>query len=161
MKASTKLVVACLTSALLTACGGINGLSSSTPLSVAPQIGPFGGQPAPLRTHSKTFRYTGAQQTFKVPTGVKRLTASVSGAVGSHGYYASGSDGGGVGGLVTATIPVMPGETIAEFVGGAGATYGKGGFNGGGSSGFPGYYGGGGISLILLIVIILLLLRVI
>ena len=111
MKLLFGILGACLSAALLTACvGGINdGFSSATPL-----LG------APLGTHSKTFNYTGAEQTLKVPKGVTRLTAAVSGAVGSHGYYGTG--GGAAGGLVTATIPVTPGESIAVFVGGAGGS---------------------------------------
>jgi hypothetical protein len=85
------IVVACFSAVLLTACGGGNN------------IGPLGGYAASLVKHSKTFTYTGALQTFIVPN-VRRLRVAVSGAVGWPGCYGRG--GGGVGGLVKATIPV-------------------------------------------------------
>jgi len=48
----------------------------------------------------------------------------------------------GAGGSVKATIPVTPGEKLAIFVGGYGAT--AGGFNGGGTGGSTGGSGGNG-----------------
>ncbi|MGB6411861.1 MAG: glycine-rich protein, partial [Candidatus Cybelea sp.] len=68
-----------------------------------------------------------------------------------------GAASGGLGGKVTATIPVALGETLAIFVGGEGREgqtkfAGRGGFNGGGDGGIPagdsstGGDGGGGAS---------------
>ena len=82
------------------------------------------------------------KQTFKVPRGVTRLMVAAS-AGGSNGYSGGG---GGVGGLVTATIPVKPGETLAVLVGGAGTSYGAAG--GGGAGLFYGGAGGAGGNLI-------------
>ena len=109
----TALAGACLISALLATCGGGNsGLSSSTPLPAGAQIA------APLHHHSQTFRYTGAQQKFTVPTGVTRITVE---ALGANGGPSGGP--GGLGGSVTATIPVTPGESLDVFVGGAGSKF--------------------------------------
>jgi hypothetical protein len=91
---------------------------------------------------TQTFNFTGAPQTFVVPVGVTSLTVDVFGAQG-------GSNGGG-GGRVQATIAVIPGETLAIYVGGQGANsstgVANGGFNGGGNSGNcnPRYCGAGG-----------------
>jgi hypothetical protein len=97
-------------------------------------------------SHHRTFHYTGNEQTFKVPASVKLITVDARGAGGGI----VSSDGQiGRGGRVSAELPVVPGESLAIFVGGAaaGAT---GGYNGGGE-GNPGsgsYFssGGGGAS---------------
>ena len=86
------------------------------------------------------FKYTGKEQTFTVPAGVTSVKIVAAGASGPSGTYYYGSYHGGNGGMVTATIPVTPGETLAVFVGGEGGTAkygtnGTGGFNGGGSGG--------------------------
>ncbi|HEY1680592.1 MAG TPA: glycine-rich protein [Candidatus Tumulicola sp.] len=91
---------------------------------------------------SQTFKYTGAEQVFRVPRGVTEITVlargggTPSGDYGSSGPYFTGSNGG----LVQATIPVKPGERLAIFVGGKGqlglsGAGGLGGFNGGGIGG--------------------------
>src|SRR5579871_354507 len=96
----------------------------------------------------QTFGYTGKEQTFKVPAGVKMITVDARGA-GGGGAPASGHHG-GWGGRVTAELPVTSGESLAVFVGGSpdGAA---GGYNGGGkgirhmvSGGYTTSYGGGG-----------------
>ncbi len=93
-------------------------------------------------SHHRTFRYTGNEQTFKVPAGVNLIAVEARGAGG--GLVTS--DGQiGRGGRVSAELPVVPGEGLAIFVGGAavGAT---GGYNGGGE-GTPGhssYFSSGG-----------------
>jgi len=112
------------------------------------------------RTRHRTFHYTGTEQTFKVPRGVTQVTVTANGASGPYGTVkGSCTLAGGLGGLVQATIPVTPGETLAVFVGGegtigaaCGSQYGNGsgGFNGGGDGGSAGYGdigdGGGGAS---------------
>jgi hypothetical protein len=135
LKQLTELAGASLSAALLAACA--SGLSSSTPMSVAPQIA------APLHAHSKTFTCTKGQQNFKVPKAVKHLTVTASGASGAA--VPSGPEA--AGGLVTATIPVKPGESLTLFVG-CGSSGASGGFNGGGSGGTAktGGSGGGGAS---------------
>ncbi|MFY9665117.1 MAG: hypothetical protein WAK19_11765 [Candidatus Cybelea sp.] len=108
-------------------------------------------------TNVARFHYTGAQQTFTVPSGVTQITVTADGASGAGSTFRHMK--GGKGGLVKATIPVTSGETLAIFVGGDGgkssASGGPGGFNGGGNGGVTGsgnggggggggYYGGGG-----------------
>ena len=97
-----------------------------------------------------TFAYTGAEQSYVVPSGVSSLQVAATGAPGGIGI-ASGVGGvggaGGDGAKVDATVPVTPGETLYVEVGGAGGAgnengVGNGGFNGGGA-GLPGGGGGG------------------
>ena len=89
-----------------------------------------------------TFSYTGAQQTFTVPSGVTSITVEGYGAAGGAGE-SSGStkSNGGLGGYLKATISVTPGDTLYINIGGvgeSGANIGNavsaGGFNGGGDS---------------------------
>ncbi|MBV9720162.1 MAG: hypothetical protein JOZ77_12655 [Candidatus Eremiobacteraeota bacterium] len=128
------------TALLLSACGG------STP-----PIGTLGAADNNVNSHpqQKTFLYTGTEQSFKVPASVTRIDVVARGASGGTQYY---QDGGGRGGRVHAIIPVVPGERLAVFVGGAasGLNQTNGGFNGGGNGGGP-YQcctgtGGGGAS---------------
>ncbi len=89
----------------------------------------------------KTFLYTGAEQTFKVPGGVSSLSIRV---VGGHGGAATDSVGGEAA-EVTGSVNVTPGQTLYVEVGGVGEDIGEGGeggFNGGGD----GAGGGGGAS---------------
>ena len=133
--------------AMLAGCGG-----SQLP------IGAPGGISAPNKAHGKkhsqTFSYTGAEQNFMVPKRITNVTVTASGASGglegfTSKYQNSGS--GGLGGRITATIPVTPGETLDIFVGGAGDYGGLyAGYNGGGEggsayscSGICGWGGGG------------------
>lgn len=98
-----------------------------------------------------TFNYTGAEQTYTVPTGATAVTIT---AVGARGGTSRSGAPGGNGARVTATVPLPAGTTTLYVeVGGAGTpgpcTYalpdgGGGGFNGGGSTGCGG--GGGGAS---------------
>jgi uncharacterized repeat protein (TIGR01451 family) len=87
-----------------------------------------------------TFSYTGASQSFVVPSsGVSALTIDAWGAQGSGG---SGAASGALGGSASAqfavgpSAAVTPGETLDVFVGGAGSTADPsnsvGAFNGGG-----------------------------
>lgn len=100
--------------------------------------------------HSQTFRYIGKEQSFKVPADVKSITVLARGASGGSNGEGHAQ---GRGGRVVATIPVIPGERLAVFVGGAGSQM-AGGFNGGGNvnSGshedynYYGGFGGGGAS---------------
>jgi hypothetical protein len=118
---------------LLAGCGG-----SQVPLT-APPAERFSGDSLP---YHRTFHYTGREQSFKVPLGVKWITVVALGAGG-------GGSLGGRGGRVSGEIPVKPGEHLAIFVGGAGTTI-TGGYNGGGpgvyGSGSTDSYGGGGAS---------------
>lgn len=79
---------------------------------------------------TETFDYTGAEQTWQVPSDVSSpITVEIDGAGG-------GSDGpsGGSGGRVVGELAVTPGETLYIYVGGAGQHNG-GGFNGGANGG--------------------------
>lgn len=121
-----------LVAALLCACGG-----SSIPIRATDSAS---GQ-ADALAHTKTFEYTGKEQTFVVPAGVKHLTVS------GHGGEGGGSSAGpsynypGFPGRVYAVIRVHPGDKLYVFVGGSG---GHGGFNGGGAGGTAGNGSGTG-----------------
>ncbi len=108
--------------ALLAGCAG------TVPSPSAPSSGPPGG--------SRTLHYTGARQTFRVPSGVSAVTIAAYGASGDGKRHGAA---GGPGAIVTATIAVKPAQSLIVYVGGEGSS---GGFNGGGS----GAYDGGGSS---------------
>jgi hypothetical protein len=97
------------------------------------------GAPPAYASAPTTFSYTGAAQTYTIPTGATKLQVVIKGASG-------GGDTGGPGGTVTAVIttPSNLGTKIQVMVGGSGALL-SGGFNGGGSS--VGYGGGGATDL--------------
>lgn len=87
--------------------------------------------------------------TWTVPPGVFSAQFVVSGAAGGPRAGGSSANDGGVGGQLTATLYVTPGDTYTVVVGGRGASAaagGGGGFNGGGDGGSargPGAGGGG------------------
>jgi len=90
---------------------------------------------------SLTFSYTGAVQTWVVPSGVSSIVIKAYGAQGGKGYGNSGTyigQTGGLGGYATGTLNVTTGQTLYIYVGGAGAdgagsVISAGGFNGGGN----------------------------
>ena len=94
-----------------------------------------------------TFDFTGAVQTYTVPLGVTSIQIEVWGAQGGSGV---GFDGvpatGGLGGYSIGNLEVVPGQVLNVYVGGAGALYGIGGFNGGGQAGTEYGASGGGAS---------------
>ncbi len=102
---------------------------------------------------TSTFAYSGAIQTYIVPSGVTGIYVDCQGAKGGDSYSSYGK--GGCGGRVTCNVAVTPGMSVYVFVGGQGqpgkscCTTGAllGGWNGGGNSGTY-YYGasGGGAS---------------
>ncbi len=115
--------------------------------------------PAPgtswTNSFSNTFTYTGALQTWTVPTGVYSMNVDASGATGGGvNAYDTYQSIGGAGGRVQATLAVTPGHVLNVTVGGQGAhTAGTGGFGGGGSDGvfsaiWPGAGGGGASSIV-------------
>ena len=81
-----------------------------------------------------TFSYTGAQQTFTVPSGVSTITIQAYGAQGTDGRSP-----GGLGGDVVGDLTISAGNTLYVYVGG------RAGFNGG-ASGHTGGGSGGGAS---------------
>jgi hypothetical protein len=101
----------------------------------------------PRFTAATSFDFTETIQSYTVPAGVTRMNVSAQGAQGGNSRVA-----GGLGGIVTATMPVTPGETLFVFVGGGGgdnhpARYqvpSVGGWNGGGNGNAAGGSGGGG-----------------
>ncbi len=94
-------------------------------------------------TGEVVFSFTGAEQTWVVPAGVTRIAFEVQGAQGGGSKCCDESlqDDGGLGGSVTGSIDVTPGETLYVYVGGKGVVEGLGGFNGGAAGG---QWGGGG-----------------
>jgi len=98
--------------------------------------------PASAAAASQTFTYTGAEQTFTVPTGVSAVTINAVGAPGSNGDDNSAQLN-SYGAVATATVPLPAGTTTLYVeVGGPGGVP-DGGFNGGGASAFVGGGGGG------------------
>jgi hypothetical protein len=127
---SCRAIVVGVAIALLAGCSG----------SQVPMAAPGANAGSDTLPHQRTFYYTGAKQSFKVPAGVTKLTVV---ALGAHGAGKPEA----FGGRVYAVIPVTPGETLVVYVGGNGSGT-NGGFNGGGSSapfgsGEKGFGGGG------------------
>jgi hypothetical protein len=116
----------CVIAALLSACGG----GSSIPRAISGVTSDVGAQ-----KNSKTFRYTGKQQTFIVPAGVKQLTVVAHGGEGAGVSVYPSTDTPGRSGRVYAIVPVHAGDKLYVFVGGSGT---HGGFNGGGAGGTGG-----------------------
>jgi hypothetical protein len=130
--------------ALLAGCGTAGGLADDLAGS-APQ----------------TFSYTGAPVTVTVPAGAIGVTVTATGGSGGVGQgetsnnraactAATGAAAGGIGGVVTGTVPVTAGQTLIVSVGGAGstdkcdgATSSAGGWGGDGGGGGGGNIGGG------------------
>jgi hypothetical protein len=112
--------------ALLCACGG----GSSIPIASA-GLAHSAGAPK----GSKTFKYTGSEQTFKVPKGVKQLAVVALGGEGAGLSMYPSTNTPGRPGRVRAIISVRAGEKLYVFVGGSGL---HGGFNGGGAGGESG-----------------------
>jgi hypothetical protein len=111
---------------------------------------------------SQAFGFTGATQTFVVPTGVTSISVDAFGAQGGAGSTCSGTEGesgvvqlcgdagtGGMGAHATSTISVTPGETLTVVVGGQGGAATDGnddtcvGETGAGTPGGAGFGGGG------------------
>ncbi len=96
------------------------------------------------------FSYTGAVQTWTVPTGVTSVNIDAQGAAGGAATSSLGVTTPGKGGRVRGTLAVTPGTVLYVYVGGAGgaglSTGATGGFNGGAgtASYFSTYSGGGG-----------------
>ena len=109
---------------------------------------------ASTSTHgTATFSYTGADQTWTVPSGITKITVTVRGASGGNVSTATG----GAGATVSTTVSVTPGDTLRLVVGAKGGDgslggitnptcpYGGGGAGGGGAGGsaYSGSAGGG------------------
>jgi hypothetical protein len=86
-----------------------------------------------------TFSFTGAVQTFIVPSCTYSISMQVKGAQGGANWVNNIN----FGGSVTADVPVTPGETLYVYVGGQPSTGTLGGYNGGGAGDGNGKGGGG------------------
>ena len=99
-------------------------------------------------TNTKTFTYTGANQTFVVPTSINPATVTVYmwGAGGGGGHTGTqGATAGGAGAYLQGTLRVTPNNSLTIIVGGGGAHGSTGSaYGGGGSANASGTYGGGG-----------------
>lgn len=88
---------------------------------------------------STTFSYTGAMESFTVPSCVTSITVDARGSKGSDYTAITPNDPGGLGGRVTCVYPVTPGQVLNIFVGGipyngGGTVLGTNGARGGGAS---------------------------
>jgi hypothetical protein len=130
--------------ASIAAAGLISACSSQAGSGALPGSNPSNAAPA----SSKTFHFTRTPQTFKVPSGVTRVTISAQGAVGGGPAKMEYGYPGARGAKITATVSVKPGQVLTVLVGSkgiAGGSHGEGGgYNGGGGAYYA--YGGGGSS---------------
>lgn len=100
-----------------------------------------GGIPSPAWdtfTSTRSFGYTGSDQSWTVPAGTTKIGLMIWGAAGGSHFGATRSvdtyTTGGSGGYTEAVVSVTGGETLIIVVGAGGA----------GTNGAPGGYGGGG-----------------
>lgn len=106
-----------------------------------------------LSSMAVSFKYTGASQSFTIPSGIYSISVTLVGAGGgssglSHVYYGTG----GRGAQLQFNLTVTPGDVYYLFVGGRGKglltdgnlTVYAGGYNGGGNGTGVSSYGGGG-----------------
>jgi hypothetical protein len=99
---------------------------------------------APAEAITENFTYTGAEQSFLVPTGVYQLSITAVGGVGGAGAGTTHAPGGEAA-EIAGNVGVTPAQTLYVEVGGKGQASeagGAGGFNGGAAGGG----GGGGAS---------------
>lgn len=95
---------------------------------------------------SRTFSFTGAEESFVMPAWATALQIEAWGAQGGGSACCDppDDDDGGLGGHAVGTVEVAAGTDVHVFVGGAGtAGEGPGGWNGGGAAGEYGGSGGG------------------
>jgi hypothetical protein len=90
----------------------------------------FGGSLVPMTPKSclrSPFVYTGANQSFVVPSGITQIYFKMWGGGGGQGYRATATNDwnyyapGGAGGFTHGIISTTPGETLTIIVGGGGA----------------------------------------
>ena len=103
-----------------------------------------------LQSYTQAFSYTGANQTFVVPSTVTSLTVYMWGAGGGGGHTGTqGATAGGAGAYLEGTLTVAPNNSLTIIVGGGGAHGSVGvAYGGGGSAAGAAYGGGGGRSAI-------------
>ena len=126
-----------------------SGVSTTTSITVV--IGSTGGfvtvdaaNECGSNSTTSTFNYTGAAQTWTVPSGVTSIVVDAAGGSGGNGSTGNG----GLGGRIQTSVNVTPSEVLSIYVAGAGGTNNdSAGFNGGGSNdslNYNSYIGGGG-----------------
>ena len=137
-----------------------NGLISGTAAAVASNttynftsiITDSGGNQSASRSFSitvyapivlATYSYTGADQSFTVPSGITKFNAYLWGAGAGGGGHNPGGVG-GVGGYTTGTVSTTAGTTYSIVVGKGGETRGGGAGAAGSAYGFPGNAGNSG-----------------
>jgi len=101
--------------------------SPSFPENNAKALELFNVPAATMEATSIYYTFTGAPETFVVPTGVTSLRVQAYGAAGAS----SSTSTGGLGGYISSTIPVTPKQILFVKFGCAGGTY-TAGYNGGG-----------------------------
>lgn len=89
---------------------------------------------------SRTFSFTGVEQTTVIPAGMSSANVFINGAQGGAGGGPL-AGAGGLGGRVSGTLTLTPGQTLSIFVGGQGSV-----FNGSAIGGNAGGGIGGGAS---------------
>ena len=119
---------------------GVSGTVLVAPARAAAALPPECVQVA--ATVSCSYAPTGAEQQFAVPAGVTNVHVTAIGGAGAASIFMGGPTGGGHGGLVSAGLPVTPGQSLFVEVGGSGIAA-AGGFNGGGNASYDGGGGGG------------------
>jgi hypothetical protein len=122
---------------------GVSGAVLVAPSRAAAALPPECVQVA--ATVSCSYAPTGAEQQFAVPAGVTNVHVTAIGGAGAASTFMGGPTGGGLGGhggLVSAGLPVTPGQSLFVEVGGSGSAA-AGGFNGGGDASYDGGGGGG------------------
>ncbi len=125
---------------------GGSSLSSNNTLTVSPTSNTtYYVQREKIMLQTKSFSYTGVQQSWTVPNGVTSINAILYGAKGADATYSNPGDG-GKGGKVQANLPVTPGETLYFFVGNTPTCPNCAGWNGGGNGSSGNSGGGGGAS---------------
>jgi hypothetical protein len=96
---------------------GSNGLIVITPVAPNPVASFLTNYPLT----AQTFQYTGANQTFTVPSGITSLTVSLWGAGGGYnGYYGAGA---GAGSYLNGTLTVTAGQVLSFVVGPGGQKF--------------------------------------
>jgi YD repeat-containing protein len=125
------------------------GLTTNNTFTSGTSAGPA---PPPVYTASQTFAYTGAGQTYTVPTGTSSATIQLWGGAGGAAVSSGVGAWSGAGGYLQATFAVSPGDVLTFEVGGGGvgatstSIGGPGGWPDGGpgtQNFFPGAGGGG------------------
>jgi hypothetical protein len=125
---------------------GGSPLSSNNSLTVSPTSNTtYYVQREKIMSQTKSFSYSGGQQSWTVPNGVTSINATLYGAKGADATY-SNPGYGGKGGKIEANIPVTPGQTLYFFVGSTPTCPNCAGWNGGGNGSSSNSGGGGGAS---------------